>query len=95
MTGTELEIVAPAATEILGPEVDRLATPHTNVRTDLELLAVWLQSHADGSPQTIRVRGERLLAGLAAAEAILRRAQARRDAPTADLFISSIPCVQA
>jgi len=28
VTGTELEIVTPAATEILGPEVDRLATLH-------------------------------------------------------------------
>src|SRR5262249_39573035 len=55
MTGTELEIVTPAATEILGPEVDRRATLHTNARTDHELLAVWLKSHADGPPHTIRV----------------------------------------
>jgi hypothetical protein len=40
MTGTELEIVTPPATEILGPEVNRLATLHTNARTDHELLAV-------------------------------------------------------
>jgi hypothetical protein len=33
MTGTELKIVTPAAeTEILGPEVDRLPTLHTNAR---------------------------------------------------------------
>jgi hypothetical protein len=55
MTGTELEIVTPATTEILGPDVDRLATLHTNARTDHELLAVWIKSHADGSPHTVRV----------------------------------------
>jgi hypothetical protein len=33
MTGTELKIITPAATEVLGPEVDRLATLHTNART--------------------------------------------------------------
>jgi hypothetical protein len=35
VTGTELEIVTPPATDILGPEVDRLATLHTahNART--------------------------------------------------------------
>ena len=32
MTGTELKIVTPAETEILGPEVDRLPTLHTNAR---------------------------------------------------------------
>ena len=55
MTGTELEIVTPAASEILGPEVDRLTTLHTNALTDHELLAVWLKRHADGSSHTIRV----------------------------------------
>jgi hypothetical protein len=55
MTGTELEIVTPATTEILGPDVDRLATLHTNARTDHELLAVWIKTHADGSPHTVRV----------------------------------------
>jgi integrase/recombinase XerD len=77
MTGTELEIVTPAATEILGPEVDRLATLHTNARTDRELLAVWLKSHADGSPHTIRVYkrvGERFLHALVVAGSDLRRA---------------------
>ncbi len=46
MTGTELKIISPAATEVLGPDVDRLATLHTNARTDFELLEVWLKSHA-------------------------------------------------
>jgi hypothetical protein len=66
VTGTELEIITPAATEVLGPEVDRLATLHTNARTDHELLAVWLKSHADGSPHTVRVYervGERFVGG--------------------------------
>src|SRR5262245_32617577 len=77
VTGTELEIVTPAATEILGPAVDRLATLHTNARTDQELLAVWIKSHADGSPHTVRVYqrvGERLLGALAAAGSSLRQA---------------------
>jgi integrase/recombinase XerD len=77
MTGIELEIVTPAASKILGPEVDRLATLHTNARTDRELLAVWLKSHADGSPHTIRVYqrvGERFLGALAAAGSSLRQA---------------------
>ena len=54
MTGTELKIVLPAETEVLGPEVDRLPTLHTNARTDAELLTVWLKSHADGSAHTRR-----------------------------------------
>jgi hypothetical protein len=77
VTGTELEIVTPAATEILGPEVDRLATLHTNARTDRELLAVWIKSHADGSSHTIRLYqrvGERFLGALAAAGSNLRQA---------------------
>jgi site-specific recombinase XerD len=77
MTGTDLTIIAPAATEVLGPEVDRLATLHTNARTDTELLKVWLKSHQDGSAHTIRVYkrvGERFLGALAAAGSDLRRA---------------------
>jgi len=77
VTGTELEIVTPAATEILDPDVDRLATLYTNARTDRDLLAVWLKSHADGSPHTIRIYsrvGERFLGALAAAGSNLRQA---------------------
>ena len=62
-------------TAILGPEVDRPATLHTNARTDLELLAVWLKSHADGSEHTIRVYrrvGERFLGALSTNGASLR-----------------------
>ena len=77
MTGTELKIITPAATEVLGPDVDRLATLHTNAKTDGELLKVWLKSHRDGSAHTVRVYsrvGERFLSALAAAGAGLRTA---------------------
>jgi integrase/recombinase XerD len=77
MTGTDLKIIRPAATEVLGPDVDRLATLHTNARTDDELLEVWLKSHADGSPHTVRVYkrvGDRFLAALADIGTGLRRA---------------------
>ena len=77
MTGTELEIITPAATEVLGPDVHRLATLHTNAKTDGELLKVWLKSHQDGSPHTIRVYqrvGERFLDALAALGSGLRKA---------------------
>jgi hypothetical protein len=76
MTGTELKIVLPAETEVLGPEVDRLPTLHTNARTDADLLTVWLKSHADGSAHTQRAYqrvGARFLEALHAAGADLRR----------------------
>ena len=50
----------PAENEVLGPEVDRLATLHTNACTDAELLTVWLKSHADGSAHTRRAATRRL-----------------------------------
>jgi site-specific recombinase XerD len=77
MVGTDLKIITPAATEVLGPDVDRLATLHTNAKTDRELLKVWLKSHRDGSAHTVRVYsrvGERFLAALAAAGPGLRTA---------------------
>jgi integrase/recombinase XerD len=77
MIGTDLKVIKPAATEVLGPDVDRLATLHTNARTDDELLQVWIKSHADGSPHTVRAYrrvGERFLGGLAAVGAGLRAA---------------------
>ena len=76
MTGTELKIILPAETEVLGPEVDRLPTLHTNARTDADLLTVWLKSHADGSAHTQRAYqrvGARFLEALHAAGADLRR----------------------
>jgi integrase/recombinase XerD len=77
MVGTDLKVIAPAATEILGPDVHRLATLHTNAKSDRELLQVWLKSHADGSPHTVRVYrrvGERFIAVLAAGGSDLRKA---------------------
>src|SRR6476646_4768622 len=77
MTGTELKIVLPAQTEVLGPEVDRLHTLYTNARTDADLLTVWLKSHAVGSAHTRRAYqrvGARFLEALHAAGADLRRA---------------------
>jgi hypothetical protein len=52
MTGTELEIIPPLHTEIAGSTAERLPEVHTNATTDLDLLAVWLKSHADGSHHT-------------------------------------------
>jgi integrase/recombinase XerD len=75
--GTDLKVITPAATEVLGPEVDRLARLHTNAKTDRELLRVWLKSHADGSPHTVRLYeriGGRFLEALAAAGGGLRAA---------------------
>ena len=77
MSGTELKIVLPAETEVLGPEVDRLPTLHTNARTDADLLTVWLKSHADGSAHTRRAYqrvGARFLEALHDAGGDLRRA---------------------
>jgi integrase/recombinase XerD len=74
---TDLKVVSPAQTEVLGPDVNRLATLHTNARTDRELLKVWLKSHKDGSPHTVRAYsrvGERFIAALAAVGADLRKA---------------------
>jgi site-specific recombinase XerD len=50
---------------------------HSDTNTDHELLAVWLKSHADGSPHTVRVYqrvGERFLGGLATAGSSWRQA---------------------
>ena len=54
MTGTDLEIIPPARSEIAGADAERMPTLHTTARKDSELLAVWLKSHADGSPHTRR-----------------------------------------
>jgi integrase/recombinase XerD len=50
---------------------------HTNATTDGDLLAVWLKSHADGSPHTRRAYeriGRRFIEALAATGSGLRRA---------------------
>ena len=49
MTGTELEIIPPERSEIAGSDAERQPSLQTTARTDLELLAVWLKSHVDGS----------------------------------------------
>jgi integrase/recombinase XerD len=75
--GTDLKVITPAATEVLGPDVHRLATLHTNAKTDSELLKVWLKSHAHGSLHTVAVYsriGERFLDAMKAAGSDLRRA---------------------
>jgi len=77
MTGTDLEIIPPTRHQIAGADAERVAQPRTNARTDLELLAVWLKSHADGSPHTLRAYariGRRFLLALEDLETDLRRA---------------------
>ena len=77
MTGTELEIIPPLHTEIAGSTAERLPEVHTNATTDLDLLAVWLKSHADGSHHTLRAYeriGRRFVEALAAAGTNLKRA---------------------
>ena len=52
--GTDLEIIPPARSEILGADAERLPTLQTTAKSDADLVAVWLKSHADGSPHTLR-----------------------------------------
>ena len=77
MTGTELEIIPPLHAEITGSTAERLPEVHTNASTDLDLLAVWLKSHADGSRHTLRAYeriGRRFVEALAAGGTSLKRA---------------------
>jgi integrase/recombinase XerD len=56
------------------------ATLRINANTDRELLAVWLESYADGSPHTMRIYrrvAERFLHALSTADGGLRRATVR------------------
>jgi integrase/recombinase XerD len=76
-TGTDLEVIPPASPVIAGADAERRPSLHTNAQTDLELLAVWLKSHADGSPHTRRAYariGRRFLAGLTGLGTDLRHA---------------------
>ncbi|MEQ1716433.1 MAG: hypothetical protein ABL907_10685 [Hyphomicrobium sp.] len=59
MTGTDLEIIPPPHAQIAGDTAERLAVLRTNAKSDYELLAVWLKSHADGSEHT-RVAYQRI-----------------------------------
>ena len=75
--GTDLEIIPPARSEILGADAERLPTLQTTAKSDADLVAVWLKSHADGSPHTLRAYeriGRRFVAALAAARTDLRHA---------------------
>ena len=77
MTGTELEIIPPERSEIAGSDAERQPSLQTTARTDLELLAVWLKSHVDGSDHTVRAYGwigRRFLDALKVAGVDLRRA---------------------
>ena len=77
MTGTELRIIEPAHTEIAGSTAERLPEIHTNATTDLDLLGVWLKSHADGSRHPLRAYeriGRSFVEALAAGRSNLKRA---------------------
>ena len=77
MTGTELQIIPPAHTEITGSTAERLPEVHTNATTDLDLLSVWLKAHADGSEHTRRAYeriGRRFVEALSVAGTSLKRA---------------------
>jgi integrase/recombinase XerD len=52
--GTDLEIQTPDRAEIAGADAVRLPTLRTTAATDLDLIEVWLKSHADGSAHTLR-----------------------------------------
>ena len=63
--------------QIAGSDAERQPSLQTTARTDLELLAVWLKSHVDGSDHTVRAYGRigrRFLDALKAAGVDLRRA---------------------
>ena len=69
MTGTELEIIPPAHGGDRRLDGRAAARGAHQRQTDQELLAVWLKSHADGSPHTLRAYeriGSRFLEALAA-----------------------------
>jgi site-specific recombinase XerD len=75
-TGTDLEIIPPPSRVIAG-DAERRPAIYTDAETDLELLAVWIKSHADGSPHTRRAYeriGRRFLAVLAGVGVDLRDA---------------------
>ena len=61
----------------MGADAERLPTLHTTAKSDADLVAVWLKSHADGSAHTRRAYeriGRRFVAALAAARTDLRHA---------------------
>ena len=67
----------PERSQIAGSDAERQPSLQTTARTDLELLAVWLKSHVDGSDHTVRAYGRigrRFLDALKVAGVDLRRA---------------------
>ncbi len=77
VVGTGLTVIAPADSEIAGGEAERLPSLRTTAQRDTELVEVWLKSHADGSPHTVRAYrriGMMFIAALEAAGSDLRRA---------------------
>ena len=72
-TGTDLEVIDDDAAD----GSITLRTVRTNATSDRDLLAVWLKSHADGSPHTVTAYdrvGHRFLEALRAAGSDLRHA---------------------
>ena len=72
-TGTDLEVIDDDAAD----GSITLRTVRTNATSDRDLLAVWLKSHADGSPHTVTAYdrvGHRFLEALRAARSDLRHA---------------------
>ncbi len=77
MTGTELEIIPPLRSDIAGSDAEMQPMLHTIARSDDELVEVWLKSHADGSPHTLRAYrrvGLRFIDALADQNTGIRRA---------------------
>ena len=54
MIATDLQIEVPDRSEIAGADAVRLPTIRTTADSDLDLVEVWLKSHADGSGHTLR-----------------------------------------
>ena len=54
MMGTEFQVIPPVETSIAHNAAERLPEIHTDARTDVDLVTVWLKSHAGGSAHTRR-----------------------------------------
>ncbi|PPC85835.1 MAG: integrase [Hyphomicrobium sp.] len=57
MMGTDLQVIHPTRSQIEGGNAERMPSLQTSANTDLDLLAVWIKVHADGSPHTRRAYG--------------------------------------
>lgn len=77
MMGTDLQIILPLRSEIAGGDAERMPSLHTSADSDLDLLAVWIKAHADGSPHTRRAYeriGRRFVEALGRAGGGMKRA---------------------